>query len=346
MRDKPDLAEDRIIAGLRDSYGIAATELEFLPIGHDSAAWVYLVGVGDEENFFLKVRKGPPDEIALRVPRYLKDAGVDEVVAPIPPVGGEKLWGSIGDYSLILYPYIQGRNAADVGLSDADWVEYGALFRKIHATRLSDELRKLLPRETFESSWCRGVQQLPATIETTADPDPRVRELAAIWAAHREQISRIVERMEELSRALRTRPFERVLCHADLHLANVLVDPEGRLLAVDWDAPILAPRERDLHFVIGSEIVPGMVIGPREEALIFQGYGPTTIDWPALIYFRYEWVCGDLFEYGRTALGLTGSGDVDRADAIRITRDMFEPGNAVATADALVRRGQPWLQHL
>src|SRR5438128_11001370 len=100
MRDKPNLSEEWIIAGLRNSYGIAATELEFLPIGHDSTAWVYRVGVGEGENLFLKVRKGPIDEISLRVPRYRKDAGVDEVVAPIPPVAGERLWGTIADYSL------------------------------------------------------------------------------------------------------------------------------------------------------------------------------------------------------------------------------------------------------
>jgi len=345
MLEKPNLSDDKIVSCLRDSYGIVVTELEFLPIGHDSAAWVYRVWSDDGGKLFLKLRKGPIDEISLRVPRYLKDTGMTQVVAPIPPVVGEMLWGIVDDYALILYPFVEGQSAAELGLSDSQWVEYGAIFRKLHATRLSEELRQRVPRETFVSSWCQGVQRLQTAIAASDDPDPRVRELTAIWTTRRDQISRIVERMEELGRALRARPFELVLCHTDLHLANVLVDPEGRLLAIDWDAPLLAPKERDLHFVVGSRIVPGVVMGPREEELIFQGYGSmTTFDWPALIYFRYEWVCGDLLDYGEVALGTRDSGDVARDDAIRRTRRMFEPGNAVASADELVARAPSWLQ--
>lgn len=40
-----------------------------------------------------------------------------------------------------------------------------------------------------------------------------------------------------------------VLCHADFHDANLLIDPTGRLFIVDWDEIILAPKERDLVFV-------------------------------------------------------------------------------------------------
>jgi spectinomycin phosphotransferase len=43
-----------------------------------------------------------------------------------------------------------------------------------------------------------------------------------------------------------------VLCHADLHTWNVLVDGDGRLWLVDWDEAILAPRERDLMFLVGG----------------------------------------------------------------------------------------------
>jgi spectinomycin phosphotransferase len=342
MLEKPDLSDDRISACLRDSYGVAVAELEFLPIGHDSAAWVYRVGTDDGEKLFLKLRKAPVDEISLRVPRYLKDSGMTQVVAPILPIAGEKPWGILDDYVVILYPFVEGRTAMELGLSDSQWVEYGAIFRRIHATRLSDELQRQVPRDTFVSSWCQGVQRLQATIEGDDTPDPRAQELADIWTAQRVKIGRIVERMEELGRALRARPFELVLCHTDLHLNNVLVDPEGRLLAVDWDAPLLAPKERDLHFVIASKI--GVVVGPREEELIFRGYGPTTIDWSALIYFRYEWVCGDLLDYGEVALGNRGSSDAARDDAIRTTRRMFEPGNAVASADELVARAPSWLQ--
>jgi spectinomycin phosphotransferase len=341
MLEKLDLAEDRIIACLRDSYGVTATDLEFLPIGNDSAAWVYRVGSDTAEDFFLKVRKGPVDANSLVVPRYLKDSGVTDVVAPLSPVVAGPPWGTIDDYTLILYPFVVGRSAAELGFSEPQWVEYGAIFRKIHATPLSEAILGLVPRETFVSSWGQGVQRLQATLDASEDPDPRARELAAIWTARRDEINRIVERMEKFGPSIQARQLEFVLCHTDLHLANVLIDPEGRLLAVDWDMPLLAPKERDLHFVIQSKIVRRFPIGPREEELIFRGYGPTAVDWPALVYFRCEWVCGDLYEYGEAALGNREGGDADRDDAIRITGGMFQPGNSVATIDELIQRAPP-----
>ena len=337
MLEKPDLSDDRIIEGARDTYAVVIVELEFLPIGHDSGAWVYRAESDAGTTYFLKLRKLPIDEISLKVPRFLKDGGMTQVVAPIAPVLGERLFGTVGDYALILYPFIVGQSAMKVGLTDSQWVEYGTIFRDLHATRLSESLRRQIPCETFVSSWGRGVRQLQARTDASDDLDPRAREIVAIWTSQRNQISRIVDRVDELGRTLQARSFDFVLCHTDLHLNNVLIDSHGRLLAVDWDAPLLAPKERDLHFVTGSRV--GVAIGRREEDLIFQGYGPTVLDWPALIYFRYEWVCGDLLDYGEVALGTRGSGDAARDDAIRQSRSIFEPGCALATADALARRG-------
>jgi hypothetical protein len=79
-----------------------------------------------------------------------------------------------------------------------------------------------------------------------------------------------------------------------------------RLHVVDWDAPLQAPKEHDHHFVIRSAI--GLIaIGPLEEDLIFQGYEPATLDWDALLYCRFEWVCGDLLAYGKQVCLIGGA---------------------------------------
>jgi hypothetical protein len=70
----------------------------------------------------------------------------------------------------------------------------------------------------------------------------------------RDEIRRSVQRAEELGREFRRRPAGFVLCHGDVHIANVLIDAVGRLLIVDWDQPVLAPRERDLMFVMGTAL--------------------------------------------------------------------------------------------
>jgi spectinomycin phosphotransferase len=82
---------------------------------------------------------------------------------------------------------------------------------------------------------------------------------------------------------LQDKSLDFVLCHADIHTANLLLDGQGRLFVVDWDQPILAPRERDLMFVT----VGGFVTEERAETLFFQGYGKTEVDPLTMAYYRY-----------------------------------------------------------
>jgi spectinomycin phosphotransferase len=225
----------------------------------------------------------------------------------------------------------------DRGLTGPQWVEYGAVLRQIHAVRLPDNLWRRVPRETFVPTWSRGVRQLQATIEQLDQPDRYARELVAIWRDKLDQITRIVARAEALGRSLRRRHGPFVVCHTDVHLNNLLVDLTGHLHVVDWDAPLQAPKERDLHFVVGSAIgrIP---IGPPEEELILQGYGPTTLDWDALLYYRFEWVSGDLLEYGKQVGLVADASEASKEQAVERARRIFEPGGALESADALERR--------
>jgi hypothetical protein len=70
------------------------------------------------------------------------------------------------------------------------------------------------------------------------------------WAG-RGRFMAALHRAARLGRAVAAARPELVLCHADLHLANLLVDAEGRLWVVDWDGLQLTPRERDLLFATG-----------------------------------------------------------------------------------------------
>jgi spectinomycin phosphotransferase len=298
---------------------------------------VYRVQAPDQATYLLKVRKGPVDPLSLAVPRALQEAGVTSVVAPIALAGQDRLAGAIGDYSLVLYPFVDGSTAMARGLADDQWVDYGAILRTVHEMRLPDALLQRLPRETFVSAWAEGVRHLPERIERRADGDPFVRALATIWQDHRDQIACILDQTDGYGHQSRDCSRELVLCHTDPHLNNVLVDGRGRLFLIDWDAPRLAPKERDLHFVIASAI-GSRPIGSREEELILQGYGSAPIDWVALRYFRYEWLCGDLLEYAEAVLGTREGGDATKTDAIGQTQQMFAPGRAVASVRELERR--------
>jgi spectinomycin phosphotransferase len=117
-----------------------------------------------------------------------------------------------------------------------------------------------------------------------------------------------------------------VLCHGDLHTANVLVDRRDRLAVVDWDGLQLAPPERDLLSAAGDE-----------GTWFFEGYGPATLDPLTTAYYRWEWVVQELADYGGRVLdGRLGA--ETRRVAVAEFRGLFAPGDVVEAAWAADRR--------
>jgi spectinomycin phosphotransferase len=101
---------------------------------------------------------------------------------------------------------------------------------------------------------------------------------------------------------------------------------------VDWDETILAPRERDLMFVIGG--ISSRLVEPREEALFFQGYGAITVNPLALAYYRYAWAISDISEYGAQVCFRPDFGSVTRQAGLDGFISLFQPGEIVALAVA------------
>jgi spectinomycin phosphotransferase len=99
---------------------------------------------------------------------------------------------------------------------------------------------------------------------------------------------------------------------------------------VDWDQPILAPKERDLMFVLGA--VGGDARTPRQEDLFFQGYGSREIDPLTMAYYRYEWVVQEIGAWGEDVFLRDDVGDETRQDSAVHFRYLFDPGDVVEAA--------------
>jgi spectinomycin phosphotransferase len=143
-------------------------------------------------------------------------------------------------------------------------------------------------------------------------------------------IGALVGRADRLGRRLAGEPSRQVLCHGDLHTWNVLVDADRRLWIVDWDEAVLAPRERDLMFVVGG-IGLGLV-QPDDTDSFLQGYGQTSIDPRRLAYYRAAWAVQDIAEYGEEVLLAPALGEATRRAALEGFIDLFAPGNIVELA--------------
>lgn len=330
MREPPKLADPAIIAALQAHYGIANAALTFLPLGHDSATSVYRVQAAGGATYFLKARTGAGfSEQSLVVPRSLREQGVPHLIAPLPTTTGA-LWISVDDFVLSLYPFIDGRMAADVGLSDQDWAAFGAMMKQIHTSPLTPDLARIVPRETFTPRRRGVIDDLEAAIARGAFANPEERELAAFWRARHAEIQSLVGRADELGRQLRQASAPLVLCHADMHTWNVLVDTAGQFRLVDWDETILALKERDLMFVVGG--IGGGGFGPRQTAYFLRGYGDTAIDERALVYYRYAWAVQDIAAFGEEVFFLPDFGEETRRAAVHSFMGQFGPGGIVALA--------------
>ena len=333
MRDDPGLDLDAIAICLAAQYDLRVSAITFLPLGYDLNAAVYKVVADDGTAYFLKIRFGPVRESGLVVPWALAKRGIRNVLAPLQTRSAE-LWCSCDGRSLVLYPFIAGENAMATGMTDEQWREFGSTLQAVHSSGLAEEFRGRLPIETFALSSAAAVRSILDLATTTEFANVVAARFAAFWRMNAARIRQMLARAEELGRQLQTRSFDHVLCHADIHAANILVGDDGQIHLIDWDGPLIAPRERDLLFVVGSRIA--RVVEPREEELFFAGYGPVDIDSQALIYYRYERIVEDLGEIGRSVLLDPDPSDEMRAEELRLARSFFAPGGDIDHAEVVI----------
>jgi spectinomycin phosphotransferase len=321
--EKPDIPDEKIIRAVQEFFSIRVAGIEFLPLGWDPASSSYRVD-GEDRVYFLKVRKGLPNPAGMLIPRHLQAHGFEQVMGPLSTRTGEA-WADVEDFHFILYPFIAGRQVWDVGMSDAHWVELGALLKRLHATQLGPEMLSQLPRESFVPPRLEWSKALHERIQSGGHDDPFQEDLAALWREHYSTISTILGRAEELSEEIRGTSPRLVLCHGDVHTANVLITDDDRIFLVDWDDTVLAPRERDLLFLPGN-------VRPRENELFFQGYGETELDPLTRAYYRYFWCIEDMGGFAEMIFTTEGVGELIKADALSLFRGLFADGSSIDTA--------------
>jgi len=147
MLDKPDLADERLLASLAGAYGLRAAQIAFLPLGADANTAVYRVEA-DGRAYFLKLRRGGGADLSLMLPALLASRGLAAVIAPLPTLNRQ--WtADLGPYTLALYPFVDGVNGYQAEMSKAQWIQLGAALKRLHGVRLPPAIRRALPREDY-----------------------------------------------------------------------------------------------------------------------------------------------------------------------------------------------------
>jgi spectinomycin phosphotransferase len=121
MLEKPNIPDELIISRLQEEYDLR----------------VYRLRTKDGTTYFLKLRKNF-DEIIVYVPLFLNSQGIREIIVPFE-TKSKKGWADFGEYKIILYPFIEGKNGFQMELTDHHKRHFGSTLRAIHSIQLPPE---------------------------------------------------------------------------------------------------------------------------------------------------------------------------------------------------------------
>jgi spectinomycin phosphotransferase len=124
---------------------------------------VYRVIADDGTAYFLKLRKGF-DEISVTVPLFLKSQGIKEIIAPFETKSKQSC-ADFGEYKMILYPYIEGKNGFEIEISDSHKRTIGAALKAIHSAQLPPEPKKQILQETFSPKYREVMRSFQGQVE-------------------------------------------------------------------------------------------------------------------------------------------------------------------------------------
>ncbi|MEU4607838.1 phosphotransferase [Kribbella sp. NPDC023972] len=307
---------EKVRRWVREDFGLDVGELSPVRHGADVAAQVWKAAT--VTNTYAVKWSGAGTNTGHQVASFLADSGIPGIPELVRTSEGG-LWSFHGKKRLTVTPWIDGVRAGEAGLTSEQWTEYGVLLRRVHEAEPPERLRNALPRHSPVNARIPALgQQLQLRLTTEPPADDVEAELAEVWEEHQDTITGLLTaRAPEPS-------TPRVVCHADPHLGNVLVD--GRVHLIDWDDVVLAPREQDLMFMLG-----GLgSLGPTSDehlTAFFTGYGDVELDQPAVTYYRHARALEDVVLWAEQALA-----GPDREDCIDILRGVLGPGGLAQLA--------------
>ena len=329
MLTKPEINDQEIIKCLQNAYGLRVRHIYFLPLGADFNTAVYRVTADDNTDYFLKLRSWGFCNASVMVPKCLSEFGLKQVLSPLA-TKSRQLWSNLRTFKVILYPYVDGRSGVEAKLSDQQWIQFGSSIKKLHTADIPKSVTCHVPEETFSSKWCNTVTFFLERIKNEAFDDTVASKMAVFLKSKSELIFSLIKRTEELREILQNQSFEYVLCHADIHGWNLLIDGNDDLYLIDWDTLILAPKERDLMF-IGAGIWDSGFTSTEENKFFSKGYGQTEINQDAMCYYRFERIIQDIGEYCEQIF-LSDEGHNDRVQSFKYLQANFQANSTIERA--------------
>jgi spectinomycin phosphotransferase len=317
-----------LLQNLADTYGLAVKTIERLNVGADPTASVYKAIDQDQSTYFIKVKKGTQIGLSTIISDFFHTVGIQNIIPCIRTTQGEPCQ-IIDNLTITVFPYIEGQDGFSTNLQDDQWQELGKTIKQIHTLKLPPSIQDKIPQESYSQKWRQTLELLDELINDLVVPDSVALATTQFINDHLSIIYLLMDHAERLSQGIENHNQDFVLCHADLHAGNIMLDQKGKIFVIDWDQPILAPKERDLMF-IGSGI--GNVWNKdHEQELFYEGYGPVKINLPLLAYYRIDRILEDIAIYCQLLLQ-SSNGGLDRKKWYQELAAQFDNNGVVAIA--------------
>ncbi|HAU2046340.1 TPA: aminoglycoside O-phosphotransferase APH(9)-Ia [Legionella pneumophila] len=322
-----NIPDQQLIELLKVYYGIDIHAVQLIVGGADMNAFGYKAD-SESNSYFVKLKYGHHDEINLSIIRLLHDSGIKEIIFPIY-TRDAKLFQQIDHFKIIVYPFIDAPNGFTQILTEKQWQQLGKVLRQIHETSVPAAIQQRLRKETYSPKWREIVRSFYSKIGFDDSDDQITADFKSFFNQNIDSIHRLVDSSEELYKKIQPDLDKYVLCHSDVHAGNVLVVNEESIYIIDWDEPMLAPKERDLMFIGGGI---GNVWNKHHEINYFyEGYGKINVDKIILSYYRHERIVEDIAVYGQDLLS-SDQNDESRLESFKHFKSMFDPNNVVEIA--------------
>ncbi|HAT1909247.1 TPA: phosphotransferase, partial [Legionella pneumophila] len=268
-----NIPDQQLIELLKVYYGIDIHAVQLIVGGADMNAFGYKAD-SESNSYFVKLKYGHHDEINLSIIRLLHDSGIKEIIFPIY-TRDAKLFQQIDHFKIIVYPFIDAPNGFTQNLTEKQWQQLGKVLRQIHETSVPAAIQQRLRKETYSPKWREIVRSFYSKIGFDDSDDQITADFKSFFNQNIDSIHRLVDSSEELYKKIQPDLDKYVLCHSDVHAGNVLVVNEESIYIIDWDEPMLAPKERDLMFIGGG--IGNVWNKHHENNYFYEGYGKINV---------------------------------------------------------------------
>ncbi len=201
MIERPLILDQPIMNCLKVDYGIQVTTLVFLPLGADMNASIYKAQAVDLTSYFVKLKRGHHHDIGVEIVQLLHDAGTEQIIPPIRTIHGRSTQ-RIEDFTLVVYPFIEGKDGFSRDLTDTQWIKLGKTLRQIHEIELPLSIQHEIRREEYSPKWREIVRSLYSYIEAEPRGDDIALKLWKFMKEHMVEIRHLVDCADQLAQKL------------------------------------------------------------------------------------------------------------------------------------------------